>query len=57
MLLGLLALVRALVELAEGEVAVGDEWPGTARLRDCECGTVERLASLGVEVVGSRSRA
>jgi hypothetical protein len=54
MLLGLLALVRAAVELAEPEVAVGDEGAHAAGLGESQRLTVVRLADLAVESVGIR---
>ena len=52
MLLGLLALARAPVELAEAEVAVGDERAHAARLGERQRLAVVGLAALGVEPVG-----
>jgi hypothetical protein len=50
MLLGLLALVRAAIELAEAEVAVGDERAHAARL-----GQHQRLAVLGLAPLSMES--
>ena len=52
MLLRLLALAGAPVELAEAEVAVGDEGPHAARLGERQRLAVVGLAALGVEPVG-----
>ena len=52
MLLGLLALVRAVVELAEAEVAVGDERAHTAEPGEGERLAVVGLAALRIEPVG-----
>src|SRR5262245_24002704 len=51
-LLRLLALARAAVELAEAEVAVGDERAHAAWLGECERLAVVGLAALGIEPVG-----
>ena len=52
MLAGLLALARAPVELAEAEVAVGDEGAHAARLGERQRLAVVGLAALGIEPVG-----
>ena len=52
MLLSLLALVRAVVQLAEAEVAVGDEGAHATRLGERQRLAVMGLAALGVELVG-----
>ena len=52
MLLRLLALARAPVELAEAEVAVGDEGAHAARLGERQRLAVMGLAALGIEPVG-----
>jgi len=45
---GLLALARAAVELAEAEVAVGDKWTPAARPGERQRLTIVGLAALGV---------
>ena len=50
--LGLLALAGAPVELAEAEVAVGDEGAHAARLGERQRLAVVGLAALGIEPVG-----
>jgi hypothetical protein len=50
--LGLLALVRTAVELAEAEVAVGDEGAHAARLGEGKRFAVVGLAALGIETPG-----
>ncbi len=52
MLPRLLALARAQVELAEAEVAVGDEGAHAARLGERQRLAVVSLAALGIELVG-----
>src|SRR5262245_31973657 len=52
MLLRLFALARAPVELAEAEVAVGDEGAHAARLSEDRCFVVVSCATLGIEPVG-----
>src|SRR5438445_6352874 len=52
MLLRLLALAHAPVQLAEAEVAVGDEGAHAARLGERQRLAVVSLAALGVEPVG-----
>ncbi len=52
MLSGLLALAGAPVELAEAEVAVGDERAHAARLGERQRLAVVGLAALGIEPVG-----
>jgi len=49
---GLLALAGAPVELAEAEMAVGDERAHAPRLGQRQCLAVMGLAALGVEPVG-----
>jgi len=49
MLPGLLALVGVAVELAEAEMAVGDEGAHAARLGKAEGLTIVRLASPGLQ--------
>jgi hypothetical protein len=53
MLLGQLALARPLVELAESEVAVGDEGAHAARLGERKRLAVVCFAALGVDPVGT----
>ena len=48
----LLVLAGAPVELAEAEVAVGDERAHAARLGERQCLAVVGLAALGIEAVG-----
>ena len=52
MLAGLLALARAPVELAEAEVAVGDERAHAQRLGEGQGLAIVGLGALGVEAVG-----
>jgi hypothetical protein len=51
-LVGLLALARALVELAEAEVAMGDEGAHTELIRQRHRGAVLRLCHRQVRGVG-----
>ena len=52
MLLGLRLVARSPIELAEAEVAVGDERAHAARLGEGQRLAVVSLAALGVEPVG-----
>jgi|RhiMetdeSRZDD1v2_1073273.scaffolds.fasta_scaffold31656_3 hypothetical protein len=56
MLLGLLALVRAVVELAEAAVAVGDEGTHAQALGQSESLTFELFGSLEVGRILMRGR-
>jgi hypothetical protein len=51
-LLRLLALARAPVELAEAEVAVGDERAHAQSVGERPCSAIVSFAALGIEPIG-----
>ena len=57
MLLGLLSLPGAAEELAEAEVAAGDERAQAQRFSQGQCGAVASLRGLGFEVLAARGGA